>query len=127
MSDNPAPQNPTNPPLQIGSSVVPLYVERKMKVYAVTEGEFASLSSLSAQTTLFSSVGMAILGSAVSVWVNALFYTEVPAAAYVAKVYVAPASVIIAFVFFGLAIYAHTVRRSTWSQIKSESSSPSSA
>jgi hypothetical protein len=107
--------------------VVPLYVERKMRVFAVTEGEFASLSSLNAQTTSFSAIGMAILGSAVSIWVNALFYTDVPPTAYVAKVYVAPAGVLLAIVFFCLAIYAHRARRSTWTQIKSESSSSSSA
>jgi hypothetical protein len=123
MSNTTPPPNTSNPQLQIGSSVVPLYVERKMKVFAVTEGEFASLSALSAQTTFFSSTGMAILGSAVSIWVNALFYTDVPPAAYIAKVYVAPTAVLIAIVFFGLAVYAHLARRSTWAQIKSESSS----
>ena len=125
MTGPSTPISPVAPPapLQIGSSLVPLYVERKMRVYAVTEGEFASLSSLSAQTTLFSSVGMAILGSAVSIWVNALFYTDVPPAAYIAKVYIAPAAVLIAATFFALAAYAHRARRSTWAQIKSESAS----
>ena len=122
MNTNPMP--PTTP-LQVGSSVVPLYVERKMKVYAVTESEFASLSSLNAQTTIFTSVGFAILSAALSIWVNALFYTDVPASAYVAKVYIAPATVFIGLVFFVLAVYAHRARQSTWAQIKSKSSSSS--
>lgn len=129
MTEPPIPANPPAipAPLQIGSSLIPLYVERKMKVYAVTDGEFASLSALNAQTTFFSSIGLAILASAISIWINALFYTDVPPAAFVAKVYIAPASVVIAIVFFVLAAYAHRARRSTWNQIKSKSSSPSSA
>jgi protein-S-isoprenylcysteine O-methyltransferase Ste14 len=108
-------------PLLIGSSVVPLYVERRMKVYAITESEFGSLSTLNAQTTMFSSIASLVLGIAVSIWVNALFYTEMPAPAYVAKVFVAPILVLIAVAFYYLAWHARKNRTSAWSVIQAES------
>jgi hypothetical protein len=126
MSNNPAPPSP-NSPLQIGSSVVPLYVDRRLKMFLVTESEFETLSNLNGQTTTFSAVGTAILGAALSVWINALFYTEVPAAAYVAKVMVAPAATLLAFVFFWLAYQSRNSRIVTWNNIKSESASRASA
>jgi protein-S-isoprenylcysteine O-methyltransferase Ste14 len=118
----------TDQRLQFGSSVVPLYVERQMKVYAITESEFASLSTLNAQMTTFASVGTALIGAAGSIWANAVFYTEVPPTATIAKSIVAPACVVLALVFFYLAWHARKNRRSTWDSIKAESSSlPSSA
>jgi hypothetical protein len=113
--------------LQIGSSVVPLYVERQMKVYAVTESEFVSLSTLNTQTTVFFSVGMWFLGTVISIWANAVFYTETPPVAVLAKTWGAGAAVIIAVVFFGLALHAMSRRSSTWKAIKNESSSRASA
>ena len=120
-------QQPSNEPspqqghLQVGSSLQPLYVERRMKVYAITESEFNSLSTLNSQTTIFSSVGFAILSAGISIWINALFYTDVPAPAYVAMVYIAPATIVLALVFFYLALRASGARESSWVQIKNES------
>jgi hypothetical protein len=105
----------------LGSSVVPLYVERKMKVYAITESEFASVSTLNGQTTMFASIGFAILAAALSIWINAIFYTEVPPAAMIAQKYVAPISVLIALSFFWLSWRATQTRQSTWNTIKAES------
>jgi len=105
----------------LGSSVVPLYVERKMKVYAITESEFASVSALNGQTTMFSSIGFAILSAALSIWVNAVFYTDVPPAAMLAQKYVAPIGVLIAASFFWLSWRATQTRQSTWNTIKTES------
>ena len=51
----------TDQPLKLGSSVIPLYVERQMKVYAVTEGEFNSLSTQNTEMTIYVTVGFAIL------------------------------------------------------------------
>src|SRR5258708_4114808 len=110
-------------PLQVGSSVVPLYVERKMKVYAITDSEFESVSMLNAQTTIFSSIGLAILSAAGSIWANAVFYTEAPPAAIVAQKYVAPFGVLLALCFFLLAWRAVKSRKSTWERIKEESAS----
>ncbi len=107
--------------LQVGSSVLPLYVERKMKVYAITEHELESLSTRNAQTTAFYSIGSFILSAAISVWGNAIFYTELPAPALVAKYYGAPLSGLMALVFFGLGLHAARSRKSTWQQIKAES------
>jgi|SRR6185312_13271437 len=90
----------TDQPLQIGSSVIPLYVNRQMKLYLVTETEFESLSSLNGQATGFSSVGSAMLSLALSIWINAVFYTEMPPEAHVAKMFVAPLLLILAAVFF---------------------------
>jgi len=113
--------------LQIGSSVIPLYVERRMKIYAVTEGDFSSLSALNAQTTIFSSVGLALLSVAVSIWINAVFYVDVPPAAYVAKIFVAPVLALLAVVFFILARHSAKNSASTWETIKSESVARASA
>jgi hypothetical protein len=107
--------------LQIGSSVVPLYVERRMKVYAITESEFASVSAINGQTTMFVSIGFALLSAAFSIWVNAIFYTEIPPAAMVAQKYVAPIGVLMALSFFWLAWRAMKTRQSTWNTIKAES------
>jgi len=111
----------TDQPLKLGSSVIPLYVERQMKVYAVTEGEFNSLSTQNTQMTIYVMVGFAILSAAVSIWVNALFYTDVPPSAYVAKIYVAPFFILLALVCFLLAWHVYYARSSTWAAIRSES------
>ena len=99
-----------------------LYVDRRMKLYLVTDSEFESLSTHNGQTTVFYSVGFAVLSAAISVWANAIFYDTVPAPAYVAKWFVAPAGVLIAAVFFYLAYQARRSSTSTWNTIKSESS-----
>lgn len=111
----------TDQPLKLGSSVIPLYVERQMKVYAVTEGEFNSLSTQNTEMTIYVTVGFAILSAAISIWVNSLFYTDVPPSAYVAKIYVAPAGIALSLVCFILAWYIHRARNSTWAAIRSES------
>ena len=121
MSNAPAP--PADPPLQIGSSLVPLYVERKMKVYAVTESEVDSLSTRNAQATAFYSAGAFFLSASLSVWVNAVFYTDIPPAASVAKIYGAPLVLILAIVLFALGLHAAKSRKSTWEAIKRESGS----
>ncbi len=113
---------PNNAPLQIGSSLVPLYVERQMKVYAVTEGEVGSLSTLNAQATVFYSAASFSLSAAISIWINAIFYTELTPAAAVAKLYVAPAILLLAAVLYYLGWHATKSRRSTWDAIKRESS-----
>jgi hypothetical protein len=121
--------NPTvsqSAPLQIGSSVVPLYVNRQMKLYLVTENEFESLSSLNGQSTVFSSVGSALISLALSIWVNAVFYTDVPPAAAVAKSLGAPVLLAIALVFFYLSYKANKARGNTWSTIKNESNARAS-
>jgi hypothetical protein len=112
----------SNPPLQIGSSLVPLYVERQMKVYAVTEGEVASLSMLNSLSTAFYSSGSFTLSAAVGIWTNAIFYTDVPPAALVAKWYVAPFILLATAVLFFLGWRASKNRRSTWDAIRLESS-----
>jgi protein-S-isoprenylcysteine O-methyltransferase Ste14 len=107
----------------LGSSVVPLYVERKMKVFAITESEFASVSTLNAQTTVFSSLGFAILSAALSIWINGIFYTEVPPTAFVAQRFIAPFGVLLAIAFFWLAWRSSKTRETTWTRIKEESAS----
>jgi hypothetical protein len=108
-------------PFQIGSSLVPLYVERKMKVYAITESEVESLSTRNAQATAFYSAGAFFLSAALSVWVNAVFYTDLPPTAVVAKYFGAPLILLIALILFGLGFHATKSRKSTWEAIKLES------
>ena len=113
---------PQSTGLQIlGSSVVPLYVERKMKVFAITESEFASVATLNAQTTMFCSIGFAILSAAVSIWINGMFYTEVPPTALIAQRFIAPFGARLAAAFFWLAWRASKTRETTWTRIKEES------
>src|SRR5260370_5744172 len=75
---------------QGGSSLVPLYVVRRMKVYALHESEFDSLSRLNGQAMASYSVASFCLSAALSVWINVAFYTDVPPAAFVMKMVVAP-------------------------------------
>jgi hypothetical protein len=63
----------------------------------------------------------------VSVWVNAIFYTEIPPAALIAKVYIAPAGLLLSLVFFFLAYRTARNRASTWERIKAESVSRANA
>ena len=107
----------TEQPLHLGSSVVPLYVERQMKIYAVTDSEYSALSTQNNQTTIFSSVGFSVISIAVSIWVNSLFYQEIPPVAYLAKMFVAPAVFVLSLVFFWLAYQAHRAGNSTWDSI----------
>ena len=107
--------------LQLGSSLVPLYVERRMKIYAVPEFEFDSLATRNTQGTTFYSVGAFLLSAALSVWINSAFYNEVPPTAFVMKVFAAPIVVLLACVFFFLGWQATKSRQSTWERIKAES------
>jgi hypothetical protein len=81
------------------------------------------LSTLNAQTTTFVSIGLALISIAVSIWVNAVFYTEVPPAAAVAKVLVSPILLLVGLALFWLAWRASKSRTSTWNAIKTESAS----
>jgi predicted membrane channel-forming protein YqfA (hemolysin III family) len=115
-------QPPSGPetPLQLGSSLIPLYVERRMKIYAVPEFEFDSLATRNTQGTTFYSVGSFLLSAALSVWVNAAFYTETTPTAFVMMVFVAPLVTLLAVVFFWLGWHNTKSRQSTWDRIKSE-------
>jgi hypothetical protein len=92
-----------------------------MKVYAVPEFEFDSLAVRNTQGTTYYSIASFLLSAALSVWVNAAFYTEVPAAASVMKTYAAPLVLVVSVLFFFLGWMSGRSRQSTWARIKAES------
>jgi hypothetical protein len=115
------PPSGSQTPLQLGSSLTPLYVERRMKIYAVPEFEFDSLATRNTQETTFYSVGSFLLSAALSVWVNAAFYTEITPPAFIMMIFVAPLVTLLSGVFFWLGRQNGKSRQSTWDRIKNES------
>jgi hypothetical protein len=112
-------------PLQVGLSVIPLYLERRLKVYGVTENEVDSLATRNTQATTFYSVGAFVLSAALGIWINAVFYTQTPPTAEVAKYLGAPIFIVISGALFWLGWRTDRSRKSTWDAIKSESASRS--
>lgn len=107
-----------------GAIVRPVYVERRMKVYAVSEHEAQTISSLNAQQSSFFALASFCGTIGLSVWINAIFYTETPPAAMVAKYMGAPVALVIAAVFVYLGVVALRGRHKTWETIKNESKLP---
>jgi len=105
-----------------GATMRPVYMGRVMNTYPVSDFELERISSLNAQVTARFSAASLLVGLAVSIWANAIFYTSLTPAGTLAAYYLAP------LLFAGAAGYAvsgwiaRRNRASEWQRIKSESS-----
>jgi len=92
-----------------------------MRAYAVYEDEVASLSYLNTQSTIFFMLASALISFAVSIWVNAVFYTGLTPAGELATRYVAWALLVLGLVFAALGAHALFARVRAWRNIVSGS------
>ena len=106
-----------------GSTVRSLYVEREVKVFAVQENEFNSLSNMSTFATLMYTLASVLFAYAISIWSNAVFYDKLTPAGIVATKFIAPGLVLLGLVFLVAAITATVKRSGLWRTIKRESRS----
>lgn len=91
-----------------------------MTTYPVSEPEMEHISSLSSQVTTRFSVSTLLLGLASSIWINAMFYTQLTPIAYVASLYLAPLLLVGSVGYAIGAFWARRNRTSAWERIKSD-------
>ena len=106
-----------------GPAIKTIYTERQVRAFTVLETEFQSLTSLNVQTTVYFSLGSALLSFGLGIWVNAIFYTTLAPIAKLAAVYIAPLFLVLAVVFYGLGIAAYLRRRTALRSIGNNSTS----
>jgi len=99
----------------------PRYMGRTMNTYPVSEPEMENISSLSAQATVRSSAASFLFALAASIWVNAIFYTDLTPAGELATRYLAPLLLFFSLCLAGGAIFSLRKRASAWQRIKNES------
>jgi hypothetical protein len=116
-------EHPPQAPAPQGATINTTYVEREMKAFAVFEAEMQALASLNTQATIFFSVASGLLSFAVGIWTNAAFYERLSAAGLIATGYLAPLLLLLAAVFYALAIYASVKRTKTLRTIREQSRS----
>ena len=94
---------------------------RTMNTYPVSEHEMENISSLSAQATVRFSVASLLLALAASIWINAIFYTQLTPAGELATHYVAPLLLLFSIGHAIGGFFAQRKRASAWEKIKSDS------
>jgi hypothetical protein len=112
---------PTTGDVPSGAIMQPRYMGRVMNTYPVSEPEMNNISSLSAQVTVRFSLASLAFGLGASIWVNAVFYTELTPAGVLATKYVAPVVLVIAGLLVIGGIWSIMLRKNAWEQIKKES------
>ena len=119
MSDDYPKVTPDGVPL--GATVRPVYMGRTVNTYPVSESELKIISSFNGQVTARFSIAALLLGLAVSFWANAIFYTELTPAGFVATCYLAPL-LLVGSVGYAIAGWiARRNRSGEWERIRSES------
>ena len=71
-----------------GAKLITAYVERRVRVFAITESEVDTIGQLNAQSNSFFAMAAFLLASCIGVYVNASFYdpkTVPPAAEILCK------------------------------------------
>jgi hypothetical protein len=112
---------PTTGDVPSGATMQPRYMGRIMNTYPVSEPEMNNISSLSAQITVRFSLASLAFGLGASIWINAVFYTELTPAGVLATKYVAPVILVIAGLLVIGGIWSICLRHNAWEQIKKES------
>src|SRR5271163_470713 len=79
-----------------GASVQVQYAKRIMRMYAINENEVRNIASYNSQATVYFSLASFLLSATVSIYANAIFYTDLTAAGQLAEKYVAPILVVVA-------------------------------
>ena len=103
-----------------GATMRPRYMGRTMTTYPVSEPEMEQISSLSGQVTRRFSVSTLLLGLAASIWINAIFYSELTPIAFVACFFLAPLLMIGSVGYAIGGFLARRSRASAWEKIKSD-------
>lgn len=88
-----------------GSTLVPVYGERRMVMYSVTETELQTMQSFNSRTTSYVGVGSAMITFSLDIFKDTLLATSVPEKAQAAISYVQPICVTLGVIFFVLAAY----------------------
>jgi hypothetical protein len=104
-----------------GATVKTTYVERQVKAFAVFDHEVEVLSSLNTQSTVFFAVGSAAVSYAIGIWTNAGFAQQLTPAGELASTLIAPGLLVVAIVFYGLALSAWWKRRKRLHEIMQHS------
>ena len=104
-----------------GSKMQPLYRERKLKCYLVTEGDLSHLSLANWLVTGLAAIGSFLLSQAMQISLSASFSPEMTPAAKVLTGYAGPLMYCLAAVAFVGAVAAHFWRSSHIAIIKRES------
>jgi hypothetical protein len=111
---------PTFSDVPSGATMRPQYMGRTMTTYPVSEPEMEQISSLSAQVTTRFSVATLLLGLGASIWINAVFATDLTPAGQLASQYVAPLLLLFSAGYAAGGIIARRNRASAWERIKSD-------
>lgn len=94
---------------------------RTMNTYPVSEPEMEQISSLSAQAAGYFSAATFLIGIGASIWVNAMFYTQLTPEGAVATKFVAPFLVGFGVISGITGFCAQMRRRGKWARIRAES------
>jgi hypothetical protein len=99
----------------------PRYMGRIMNTYPVSESEMTNISSLSAQVAVRFSMASLLFGLGASIWINAVFYSELTPAGVLATKYVAPLTMAMAALSVIGGVWSIMLRKNAWEQIRKES------
>jgi hypothetical protein len=112
---------PTTGDVPSGAIMQPRYMGRIMNTYPVSEPEMNNISSLSAQVAVRFSLASLLFGLAASIWINAVFYTELTPAGVLATKYLAPCFFVASALLVIGGVWSIVLRRNAWEQIRKES------
>lgn len=97
-----------------GSQLFMLHAQRVMKVYPIVESELNTITTMNWLSSLGFSIGGLFLGIVLNIWIGSSFYTELVPEAKIMVHLVAPISLGLSIIFFGISILAVIFRGSTW-------------
>lgn len=104
-----------------GSTMRPIYQERTMKCYVVSESELKQLGLANIGITAFAAVGSFLLAFGLDIMKDVLITEDIPENARPLVSIIPPVSIVLGLAFYSLAGLAILWRRSMLNLIKSES------
>lgn len=105
-----------------GSSIEPIYSRRRLKCYTITESEIHQIGLANIGITAFTALGSAFFAFWLDLTKDIAFASEIPAGMEALISYVQPILIILALVFWAIAIGGVLWRSRMLSVIKAESS-----
>lgn len=121
MVDPTLPNETAQQTIAAGSSVTPVYTRRNMTMYALTESEVSTISSVNTQVSVDFALSSFLFSAALGVYTNSIFYNELNPAGSLAKYYAAPITVALGLVFLVRGVAGVRRRSKLWSGLKAES------
>lgn len=121
MVDPTLPKETGQQTIAAGSSVTPVYTRRNMTMYALTESEVSTISSVNTQVSVDFALSSFLFSAALGVYTNSIFYNELNAAGSLAKYYAAPITFALGLVFLVRGVAGVRRRSKLWSGLKAES------